>query len=108
MIQKGRQPLYENHKSNMRRVLSQLEQGQNDRGLIAEALGITKRQVRYAIWNLVAAGLIEPLKHNYKNGHGREDTIYRLKGKHVEQHSIYAKCSFIFHFANKDGTASET
>ena len=100
-------PLSEKHTTNMNRVLVYIEQGVHDRAKIAKELGITKRQVRYAIWNLVAKGLIEAHKHHFKNGHGRGDTIYRIKGKHVEQKSPLAGVSFIFNFVQMSGTASE-
>lgn len=97
MIYKGRVPLFENQKSNMRRVLALIRSGINDRQTIAETLGLTNKQVRYAIWNLQTAGLIEPLVHHFKGvGQGRGDTIYKPAGEIVPQSSPYAGVSFIF------------
>ena len=105
MIYKGHAPKQVNSKSNFRRVLALIAQGQTDRILIAESLGISRREVRNAIWNLQRADLIEPVKHDWRKGHGRGETVYQVKINKPEPVGIFHCVSFIFNVGEQHGAS---
>ena len=105
MIYKGRKPMNEKPQSNMRRVLRLIEQGYTDRGEMAKLLNLTRGQVTNAVENLKSDGLLEVHQHRYiKPGHGRLDTIYRVRGFYMtdEERRPMAGVSFIFWACGKE------
>ena len=104
MIYKGKQPLYINQSSNIRRVLILIQQGYTNRAEMAEILNLTNLQVRNAIWNLQRYGLVEAKSRLVKNGRGSSEAVYQVR-EVKENKSPLAGISFIFNFCgNSSGS----
>ena len=93
MLRKGHEPKTIKETSNMRRVLSLVEQGMTDRDDMAEILGIRKRQVVSALHNLCFTGQIKLCEHSYVRGNGH---VYVSKDYKPVDTKTYSGISFIF------------
>lgn len=94
MLKKGHNPKTVKETSNMRRVLSLVEQGMTDREDMAEILQIRRRQVDSALHNLCFMGQIEVCNHSYRKGNGY--TVYVAKGCRPVDTKVFSGVSFIF------------
>jgi hypothetical protein len=72
--------------SQMQQVLAFVERGVSDRSVIAKELGITRKQVNSALYNLRYTRRIEPVAHRTGGPSvGRLDTIYKVTGAFVSR-----------------------
>lgn len=94
---KKRKLLWEMPNSNMRRVKALIAEGVHDRNVIAERLGITRKQVTSAIYNLQFRGEIEAHRHHSAGATGgRLDSTYVLTGTIAGPPDALRGVNFIF------------
>ena len=94
MIRKGHEPKTVKETSNMRRVLSLVEQGMTDRDDMAQILQIRRRQVDSALWNLAFTEKIHI--YRYASRKDGTDTVYVVKGHEPVDTKSFSGISFIF------------